>query len=841
MASLYNANLKPLENGKTHPYDHATKLFVADNLRLAPKQSFLYYVCINIDTSVLASGSILQSIVSPSGVSSQTLIEQYEMGLMAKRVELPKFTLATKTMNAYNRKNIIQTNIQYDPISITFHDDAADVVTNFWNDYYTYYYRDSDYFSSAVDPGLYTSPHKYQSRQREGWGYSPRNNSLTPFLRNIQIFSLHNKRFTEYLLVNPFISSWRHGEHDSSAGTSTMENAMTISYESVKYRTGWVNAVDVNGFGILHYDNFDSPISTSTTNIFTDGGFFGAVEGSSKDLARPDGTMSGNSVYGSVLNAFRFYNNMRNANFGSVVGTVIGQVGLRVLNGAINSAFNNYVFPTMGGYGGYSGYGSSYGSSQVYGGMNLLGYSPFVIPGNSFAATLGNTITGIVGGALIQSAAVATDNWVRGAFGQPTNQYGYGYGQGYNPTVYQTMGTSGYINVNNYGQPLTGQYTGFMQSANGQQVLGQQQTYGTSAAGAFNPANKYENFQYATEIVAEDGSKVTEYVYKDGTKARYSGDTLLQVYPGTSNYSVNAPTNASAYARNGNPVPANVPQYYTDPRTGIVHTTGGSVSAYMTNTISGATGLIGGAYIGQGVNNTLMSSGLGKTVLGQVVAGTASTAIAMQMGRVINNGMQPVMNAITGSVSQGWDALTGSIKNVVGSWTDKGGYDTKNPTQNIVSSQSFDDGSKLFVYKDGTTRSIASNGVETIDKPTETSWWGTSSTTPGTNSDTSSMYGGVVTDRYGDPITNRDGTYLTYGDQGLAQSQASAFTAYNTPVAFDPSDPVWGGAGPGPSDVAIIENNAAIATWDEWGSVNPAYLPNNNADSVPTDSYFDEA
>jgi hypothetical protein len=55
-----------------------------------------------------------------------------ETGMLVKRVELPKFNIGTKTLNAYNRKNTIQTNIQYDPVNLTFHDDAADVITNFW-------------------------------------------------------------------------------------------------------------------------------------------------------------------------------------------------------------------------------------------------------------------------------------------------------------------------------------------------------------------------------------------------------------------------------------------------------------------------------------------------------------------------------------------------------------------------------------------------------------------------------------------------------------------------------------------------------------------------------------
>src|SRR6056300_979269 len=118
MATLYNSDLKPLASGEyTHYYDHATKLFLADNYRLAPKQKFLYYVCINMSQDAVQG--ILPGFGGNDPVSSQSLIEQYETGLLAKRVELPRFNIETRTLKAYNRKNIFQTGIRYDPLNIT--------------------------------------------------------------------------------------------------------------------------------------------------------------------------------------------------------------------------------------------------------------------------------------------------------------------------------------------------------------------------------------------------------------------------------------------------------------------------------------------------------------------------------------------------------------------------------------------------------------------------------------------------------------------------------------------------------------------------------------------------
>lgn len=330
MASLYNADLKPLTPGVyTHSYEHATKLFIADTFRLAPKQSFLYYVCINISQNAISS---LLSTFGGDSISSQGLIEQYQTGILAKRVDLPRFNIDTKTYNAYNRKNIVTNRINYDALTITFHDDAADIVTSFWNDYYTYYFRDSDYNNE-----LYSLPHKYQQRYRSGWGYTPRLKSLIPFLNNIQIFSLHNKRFTEYQLINPTITNWRHGELSSENGTGIVESSMTIQYETVKYKTGYINITEMPGFGTINYDNYPSPISKSVTNIYTDAGIIGAIAGGAKDLARPDGDGSGRGLTGNLLDAYRTITNLKNVNFKSVASVALGQVGSQVLNQVINS------------------------------------------------------------------------------------------------------------------------------------------------------------------------------------------------------------------------------------------------------------------------------------------------------------------------------------------------------------------------------------------------------------------------------------------------------------------------------------------------------------------------
>lgn len=240
-------------------YRHAARIFTDSNFRLSPKYGFLFYV--EFDFNPL--------ITNVSNYAAQ------ELGMIVKSVSLPKYTVETKSHNAYNRVNIVQNKIKYDPITIVFHDDQADNVRNFWYDYYSFFYRDPDYADST-----YSSPHKYQSRPSFDWGYSPRPtvgynnaNGAQPYqyIQAIRIYSLYQKNFSEYQLINPVITSFKHGEHVNGE-TSIMSHEMSIQFETVKYLTGYTTPNTVGGYVDLHYDTQPSPLySRNQTDLVANG------------------------------------------------------------------------------------------------------------------------------------------------------------------------------------------------------------------------------------------------------------------------------------------------------------------------------------------------------------------------------------------------------------------------------------------------------------------------------------------------------------------------------------------------------------------------------------------
>ena len=308
-----NQFLKQLSTGDSiKDYAHASRIFIDDNYRLSPKYGFLFHVALDINAEI-------------SNVPRDKMLE---LGMVVKAASLPKFSVDTKNLNAYNRVNIVQSKIKYDPVTITFHDDSADIVREFWYDYYSYYYRDSDY-----QPSVYTSAHKYTDRQTQDWGYSPRGYPSTQpgtqqFLKAVRLYSLHQKRFSEYTLINPTITAFRHGEHVNGEN-ATMTHEMTVAFETVKYSHGWVSKNTVTGFADLHYDHRPSPLTPAgggTQSILGPGGLLNSIDEITTDLA------DGNFLSAAFKGA-RAGQNFRGSNLKAIAGAELKSIGMDILRG----------------------------------------------------------------------------------------------------------------------------------------------------------------------------------------------------------------------------------------------------------------------------------------------------------------------------------------------------------------------------------------------------------------------------------------------------------------------------------------------------------------------------
>ena len=354
-------------NDYLRDYTHASKTFQTNGYANSPRLKFLFHVYFTLETVGIP---MLRNAFS-SGENST-------IGLLVKNIDLPKFTIDTEILNQYNRKRVIQKKINYDPISVAFHDDGNDLIRTLWYNYYSYYYKDpvQPYDGRATTAGtsgpMQTQPMGFRYNGRDiydktravsDWGYVGESysdgtssaNGKPSFFRDISIYGFNQHKFVRYVLINPVISQWSHDQYDYSQDAGVMENKMTIQYETVKYYSGAIGSVrpDTNVVGFADpnaYDQRSSPLTRpgGQASIIGQGGLLDTGIGIMGDLqAVAQGRGGLSNILGAVQNAGTLYNTFKGKNLasivasdvGGIVGGAIGQLR-QTLPGQARSTFN---------------------------------------------------------------------------------------------------------------------------------------------------------------------------------------------------------------------------------------------------------------------------------------------------------------------------------------------------------------------------------------------------------------------------------------------------------------------------------------------------------------------
>ena len=358
-------------------YAHASKTFRSNAYELSPRYKFLFHVFFNINTGQIPA---LQNVFGNGDVAS--------VGLMVKTVQLPTYTVAVDTLNQYNRKRLVQSKIDYNPVQVVFNDDQGDLIRNMWYNYFSYYYKDpsQQYNGNPVTNGTIGALQTLQSgfgyntrdtysgdRQVNDWGYvgesytdGTRNTGAgleggkPPFFKDITIYGLSQKRHVSYTLINPMITNWDHDTYDYAQGGGVMTNTMTIRYETVKYGQGAVGgqtpSSTVVGFADpAHYDTVKSALARpgSTATVFGQGGLLDAATGTFDDLALLASGRGGvQNVIGAVQKAGTAYNTFRGKDLKSIALEEARLEAKQVLRASLPGAMrvaintgNGMIFP----------------------------------------------------------------------------------------------------------------------------------------------------------------------------------------------------------------------------------------------------------------------------------------------------------------------------------------------------------------------------------------------------------------------------------------------------------------------------------------------------------------
>ena len=318
MAFTPNSNLTRTGPTILRDYAHAANLFNVDQFRLAPKFNFQFHVSFGLNFSKL---------VSKYG---------QEINMLVKSIDLPNFAIATETLNQYNRKKIVQYRVNYQEIGAKFHDDNMGLINQLWQEYFSYYYADSN---TATIPGAYArNATKAFSSIPSKYGYDA--GSTDPFFSYIKIYQMARHEYVCYHLYNPVITSWNHNKLDYSQN-QMRDFDMKFSYESVSYSSGNVGRDAPEGFGDTHYDHTPSPLRGSRPNGVTSPGFVSST-----------GTTAGGVLSNTIAQINTYQNTQLSSNpiskltSGLAIG--LGVVGALGAASSLVSGLSGFSFPRFG-------------------------------------------------------------------------------------------------------------------------------------------------------------------------------------------------------------------------------------------------------------------------------------------------------------------------------------------------------------------------------------------------------------------------------------------------------------------------------------------------------------
>jgi len=266
MSDRFIPYLKDVTYGKIflRDYQHATRLYLDNGYQFVPKAAWIYYIEIKINPEIVN--------YTDSKNEFQKWYNDYNgaIGLLAKSVTMPKFTIENETINQYNKKTVIQKSIKYQSVSFTFHDDMSNATTNLWKSYYEYYFGDSNENIASK----YSNTKYNRHDGNNSFRYGLNNNQRAPFFTSFDVYQLFKSRYNFYRIVNPIIKEWSHSDLNQSEGNKLSESTLIADYETVVYDTDLVknkSTKEEPGFYNQYYDktppilgiNRDSPSSPS--------------------------------------------------------------------------------------------------------------------------------------------------------------------------------------------------------------------------------------------------------------------------------------------------------------------------------------------------------------------------------------------------------------------------------------------------------------------------------------------------------------------------------------------------------------------------------------------------
>jgi len=202
-----------------------------------PRQKFQGYV------SFVVNRELYGSTLYGNEVNSTFRLR---LGSLVRSATLPEVEFKTETKNSYNRKRIVNTGVEYQPVDIKVFDTINNEWLTMFMKYFSYHYMNprnkqfGDEREVGNDPRQSKTNQQYEgskfgaSSDNTNWNsnaYGYNLNELANFFERIDYVLYHGNKGVQYSLINPVLTRFRTGEIDY-ASSDVMEFDMTFEYES---------------------------------------------------------------------------------------------------------------------------------------------------------------------------------------------------------------------------------------------------------------------------------------------------------------------------------------------------------------------------------------------------------------------------------------------------------------------------------------------------------------------------------------------------------------------------------------------------------------------------------
>ncbi len=211
-----------------------------------PRQKFQGYVNFILNRELFASlfGSVDNSVF------------RTQISSLVRKASLPDINFKTETKNSYNRKKIIQTGVEYEPVSLTVMDTVGNEWLSLLMNYYSYHFmnarnktlrtdRDpvrpagtSTLMSNSAFGGLAGAltaatgtPNIDQETVFDSNAYGYNTNIDPNFFERIDFILYHANKGVQYSIINPTLKALKMSDIDYSS-SDILEYELTFDYEN---------------------------------------------------------------------------------------------------------------------------------------------------------------------------------------------------------------------------------------------------------------------------------------------------------------------------------------------------------------------------------------------------------------------------------------------------------------------------------------------------------------------------------------------------------------------------------------------------------------------------------